>query len=270
MNRETKTRRADFSLHRGLSAAALALFATLAVSTTAQAASFHCPHNASASERIVCTDPALSALDDKLAALYKSAVDATPDATALEADRVHQWQWRQHNCKDKACVTDWYNRRIAELEGDYRHGQQATAQRVKDGVVDQHLAPTAQDAVLQMKGIEQAPVKSTDAKHDDAQASAESLRLRKMPSGVVADARSKRLGDAMAKHIPAAAPASSAEANTGSGKAVANAASIASIDDVIAKAAKQPVKPAAAAKASDQTNAKTAQTPVQEAAVAVK
>ncbi|WP_322050307.1 lysozyme inhibitor LprI family protein [Paraburkholderia bannensis] len=284
MNRELTHRRAKTSLHRGLSTAALALLATLAASTAAQAASFHCPHNASASERIVCTDPTLSALDDKLAALYKTAIDATPDSTALEADRVSQWQWRQHNCKDKACVTDWYNRRIAELEGDFKHGQQATVQRVKDGVASQNLAPTARDAVLEMKGIEPA-VKHTDAKHEDAEASAEALRLRKMPSGVAADARQKRIADALAKHIPAAVPApsaSNAQASAASSKAIANATSVASIDEAIAqskdkavnkaankvanKAENKAAAPAPEAKTAD----KSAQAPVQEAAVAVK
>jgi uncharacterized protein len=278
MNREQTNRRAKSFLHRGLSTAALALFATLAATTAAQAASFHCPHNASASERIVCTDPTLSALDDKLAALYKTAVDATPDSTALEADRVSQWQWRQHNCKDKACVTDWYNRRIAELEGDFRHGQQAAVQRVKDGVADQHLAPTARDAVLEMKGIEPA-VKHTDAQHDDAQASAEALRLRKMPSGVAADARQKRIADALAKHIPAAVPApsaSNAQANAASSKAIAHATSVASIDEVIAQSKDKAVKAAAGSTPEAKTAAQTtpatpaAQAPVQEAAVAVK
>ncbi|WP_321841889.1 lysozyme inhibitor LprI family protein [Paraburkholderia bannensis] len=280
MNRELTHRRAKTSLHRGLSTAALALFATLAASTAAQAASFHCPHNASASERIVCTDPTLSALDDKLAALYKTAIDATPDSTALEADRVSQWQWRQHNCKDKACVTDWYNRRIAELEGDFKHGQQATVQRVKDGVASQNLAPTARDAVLEMKGIEPA-VKHTDAKHEDAEASAEALRLRKMPSGVAADARQKRIADALAKHIPAAVPApsaSNAQASAASSKAIANATSVASIDEAIAQSKDKPVNKAANKvenKASvstpeAKTADKSAQAPVQEAAVAVK
>ncbi len=280
MNRELTHRRAKTSLHRGLSTAAFALFATLAASTAAQAASFHCPHNASASERIVCTDPTLSALDDKLAALYKTAIDATPDSTALEADRVSQWQWRQHNCKDKACVTDWYNRRIAELEGDFKHGQQATVQRVKDGVASQNLAPTARDAVLEMKGIEPA-VKHTDAKHEDAEASAEALRLRKMPSGVAADARQKRIADALAKHIPAAVPApsaSNAQASAASSKAIANATSVASIDEAIAQSKDKPVNKAANKvenKASvstpeAKTADKSAQAPVQEAAVAVK
>ncbi|CAG9207053.1 conserved exported hypothetical protein [Paraburkholderia tropica] len=299
MNREQKIRRAH-SLRRGLNVAALALFASLAGSPFAQAASFHCPHNASASERLVCNDPTLSALDDKLAALYHSAIDATPDSTALEADRVSQWQWRQHNCKDKACVTDWYNRRIAELQGDLQHGKQATVQRVKDGVADQHLAPSAQDAVLEMKGIDAAPkgqndkpaptadgskpAAKTGAKLAGAHTDA-SLHLEKMPSGVAADARQKHLADSHTHAIPAdevapvksAKPAATAETSAkaasmaGSGTAFAKAAGIASLD---APAAAKPAaahsseeKPADAA-ATDATHA--AQASAQESSLAAK
>ncbi|HTH62762.1 MAG TPA: hypothetical protein VL689_21755 [Paraburkholderia sp.] len=199
-NRERKIRRAYF-LRRSLSGAAIGLFASLAGIAAARAASFQCPHNASASERLVCNDPALSALDDKLAGLYRNAFDASPDPTSLEADRVSQWQWRQRNCKDKACVTDWYERRIAELEGDVKHGKEATVQRVKDGVVDQHLAPSAQDAVLQMHGIEPAS-KSDNAA--PAPSTKSTLHLQKMPSGFAADARQKRLAQAYAHRLPAA------------------------------------------------------------------
>jgi uncharacterized protein len=252
MNREQTNRRARL-LKRGLNAAAVALFAALAGSPFAQAASFHCPHNASASERLVCNDPTLSALDDQLAALYRNAVDASTDTAALEADRVSQWQWRQHNCKDKACVTDWYNRRIAELEGDLKHGKQATVQRVREGVVDQQLAPSAQNAVLEIKGIATAPkspglapVSSTgDAKNVTKSTTKlasteanEPLHLQKMPSGVVADARQTHLADAHAHHAsaretapPAQADASALAAKMASaGAAFAKAAGMASID----------------------------------------
>ncbi|MEX3914974.1 lysozyme inhibitor LprI family protein [Paraburkholderia sp. BR10872] len=278
MNREPKIRRAHF-LKRGLNAAAIALFASLAGSPFAHAASFHCPHNASASERLVCNDPTLSALDDKLAALYRSAFDASTDTTALEADRVSQWQWRQHNCKDKACVSDWYDRRIAELEGDLKHGKQAAARRVKEGVVDQHLAPSAQDAVLEMHGIPPAPkddsaaaapsadstksVKKAGAKVAGAEADA-SLHLQKMPSGVAADARQTRLAQAQAQAhahgLPQkdVAPTGDVSAMTakmaGANSAFAKAAGMASID----APATQPASPAAneaAAKPADQASA---------------
>lgn len=215
MKRETKISRAPQPIRRGARVAAFALFAALSGAQLAHAASFRCPHNASASERIVCNDPALSALDDQLAALYRSAVDATPDATALEADRISQWQWRQHNCKDKPCVADWYHRRIAELEGDLSHGKQATAQRVKDGVVEQQLTPAAQNAVLDMKGIpaapegqKAAPPSSVDAGKAVANADGTPLHLRKMPSGVAADARQQHLAASHAAHDAATTAAS--------------------------------------------------------------
>lgn len=240
MNRETKNRRAPL-FNRGLNAAAIALFASLAGSPLAHAASFRCPHSASASERLVCGDPALSSLDDQLAALYRNAVDASNDAAALEADRVSQWQWRQHNCKDKACVTDWYNRRIAELQGDVQHGKRAAAQRVKDSVVDQHLAPSAQDAVLEMKHIETKPngrntandaTDATNAGAKAASAGSDTLHLKKMPSGLAADARAQRLAEAHRHHLPPGdvAPSAMEAKMAASGGAFAKAAGIAPID----------------------------------------
>jgi uncharacterized protein len=238
MNREQKIRRAHF-LHRGLNAAAIVLVTSLAGSPFAHAVSFRCPHNASASERLVCSDPTLSALDDKLAALYRNAFNATTDSAALEADRVSQWQWRQHNCKDTACVTDWYNRRIAELEGDLKHGKESAVQRVKEGVANQQLAPSAQDAVLEMNGVEPAharqhatPVSSADS-HDDATKTAAAnatLKLQKMPSGVAADERQKRLAQAHAHHLPVEDVAPSAHADTSTVAAkVANASAVVAI-----------------------------------------
>jgi uncharacterized protein len=191
--------RRRLSVSMAFSVAALGFVVLLGKSQPADAASFRCPHNASASERLVCNDPTLSALDDKLAALYRAALDATPNAEALEADRVSQWQWRQHNCRDNACVTDWYNRRIAELEGDLAQGNTAAVQRVKDGVVNQHLVPSAQQAVLRMKGIgASADGRASDEANGATGAPApvttsSPLHLHKMPSGVAADARQKRL-----------------------------------------------------------------------------
>ena len=267
MNREQTTRCAQH-FNRGLSAAAIALCAALAGSPLAHAASFRCPHDASASERLVCNDPTLSALDDQLAALYHKAFDATTDSAALEADRVSQWQWRQHNCKDKACVTDWYDRRIAELEADLKHGKQASAQRVKEGVVDQQLAPSAQDAVLEMKGIAAVPkspdsapassaegakgVAKTGAKLASAEANAP-LHLKKMPSGVAADARQKRLAEVHAHRVPGEDAALSTQADAsamaakmaGANSAFAKAAGMASIDAPLAQPASSAANSAA-------------------------
>jgi uncharacterized protein len=138
-----------------LSICILAASATLA--GNASAASFKCTSHSSASEKIVCNDPQLSKLDDRLAAAYQRAKDASPDATSIEAARTEQWLWRQHNCTDKACVTNWYERRIAELDADYKQGQQAEKTAFEASLVDQKLDPAAADAVREIKESSSTP-----------------------------------------------------------------------------------------------------------------
>ncbi|MFM0285843.1 lysozyme inhibitor LprI family protein [Paraburkholderia megapolitana] len=147
---------ARLARHSFGAAVLLAALSAGSYATLAQAASFQCPKNASSSERLVCGDPTLSSLDDKLATVYQRAKDATPDRDALEADRVNQWQWRQHNCKDKTCVVNWYNRRIGELEADLNEGQQAQVAALKTSVAEQDLDPSARDAILKLKAADRA------------------------------------------------------------------------------------------------------------------
>lgn len=142
-----------FNVRRAAGTATLALLLLGgAFSGAAQAASFHCGKKVSSSEKLVCNDPELSSLDDKLAIAYKRAKDVTPDTAAFEDDRVKQWQWRQHNCKDKACVINWYNRRISELDADFDQGTENQVTVLKASLAEQNLAPPAQAAVLRMKG----------------------------------------------------------------------------------------------------------------------
>jgi uncharacterized protein len=117
----------------------------------ASAASFHCNGKSSASERIVCQDERLSALDDKLAIAYQRARDATADPRSIEADRTHQWLWRQHNCSDTTCVSAWYERRIAELDADYEQAKALQNDAFEAALSAQKLAPSAEAAVRQMK-----------------------------------------------------------------------------------------------------------------------
>ena len=137
--------------------------AVLALSAAwyAQAASFPCRHDQSSSEKLICQDPELSSLDDKLAALYIHAKDLALDRDALEADRINQWVWRQRHCTDKACVTNWYARRIAELEADVQQGQKAQALSLKTNLDAQGLPPDAQQAVVEIKRV-QAPSKANN------------------------------------------------------------------------------------------------------------
>lgn len=132
-----------------LSIGMLVAGATLAVD--ASAASFKCTSKSSVSEKIVCKEPALSTLDDRLAAAWQRAKEATLDTAALEAARTHQWLWRQHNCIDEACVKSWYDRRIAELDADYVQAKQARRDAFDASLAGQNLAPSAADAVRKMK-----------------------------------------------------------------------------------------------------------------------
>ncbi|SAK98779.1 lipoprotein [Caballeronia fortuita] len=163
MNSGKKLRSRSIDARHRARLAACLLLTSLGAISVSHAASFRCPRDASASERIVCADPALSSLDDKLAAVFRAAHEAAPDPTALDADRVTQWQWRQRNCKDKACVADWYTRRISELEADVVHGMTQTAKRTKAGIAEQRLAPSAEAAVLRLKGLAAAKDEQTGA-----------------------------------------------------------------------------------------------------------
>lgn len=148
-----KLKKKPFKLKRAAGRVTLTLLLLGACSFgSVQAASFHCPKNASSSEKLVCSDPELSSLDDKLAQLYKRVVDVAPDREAIEDDRVKQWQWRQHNCKDKTCVVNWYNRRIGELDADFNQGTQDQIRVLKTSLAEQNLDLSAQAAVLKIKG----------------------------------------------------------------------------------------------------------------------
>jgi len=121
------------------------------MSLPAQAASFHCSTHSSYSENAVCGNVYLSYLDDKLNAAYKQAVDVTPDRQSLEDARTQQWQWRQANCHTQACVTDWYERRISELDADVVQGKKAQRVAFEQSLDAQKLTPDAANAIRDLK-----------------------------------------------------------------------------------------------------------------------
>ena len=153
MTRSGKLKSKLFNVRRAGGTATLALLLLGGgFSGSAQAASFHCGKKVSSSEKLVCNDQELSSLDDKLAIAYKRAKDVTPDTAAFEDERVKQWQWRQHNCKDKTCVINWYNRRTSELDADFDQGTENQVTVLKASLAEQNLAAPAQAAVLRIKG----------------------------------------------------------------------------------------------------------------------
>jgi uncharacterized protein len=82
----------------------------------AQATSFDCNRGHSLTEKMICTDPALSKLDDALGQLYWKARRRVANRRAFLNDSDSKWAWREANCRDAACLSAWYATRIDELE----------------------------------------------------------------------------------------------------------------------------------------------------------
>jgi len=93
------------------------LFAALLIAhSSAQAASFDCSKGRSFTEKLICTDLALSRLDDTLGQLYWKARRTVSDRRAFITDSDNKWAWREANCRDTACLGTWYATRIGELQ----------------------------------------------------------------------------------------------------------------------------------------------------------
>ncbi|RQZ20740.1 hypothetical protein DIE15_01310 [Burkholderia sp. Bp9031] len=73
-----------------------------------QQTSFDCGKAKSIPEFLICHDPDLAADDRDLAATYQQAKDAVSDKTAFAERTRKQWNFREKNCRDKACLTSWY------------------------------------------------------------------------------------------------------------------------------------------------------------------
>ena len=73
-----------------------------------QQTSFDCTKAGSIPQYLICHDPDLAASDRSLADLLQKARAAVQDQAAF-SDRIRkQWNYREKNCKDKACLTSWY------------------------------------------------------------------------------------------------------------------------------------------------------------------
>ena len=83
----------------------------------AAAASFDCTRAAFAPEKIICADPALSELDDRLARNYAAARAVLKEGAACLQGDQQQWLRRRNACADRACLEASYLDRLAELEG---------------------------------------------------------------------------------------------------------------------------------------------------------
>lgn len=83
--------------------------------TNAHAASFNCAKAHSTAETLICADDNLSRADDELGKLFRIAQRQAADRRAYRRDSDSKWAWREENCTDVACLTDWYSTRIGEI-----------------------------------------------------------------------------------------------------------------------------------------------------------
>lgn len=93
------------------------LVAALAASQT-YAAGFDCSKKVNATERRICANDGLSALDDRLQVVWKDAVAAVtaPSQSALLTEQRHWIKYVRNVCTEDDCLSDAYRQRIALLE----------------------------------------------------------------------------------------------------------------------------------------------------------
>ncbi|MBN3756658.1 hypothetical protein G3N95_27230 [Paraburkholderia sp. Tr-20389] len=121
----------------------LAALGLLAMSN-AHATSFNCAIAHSTAETLICHDAGLSKADDELGKLFRLAQKQTADRRAYRRDSDSKWAWREENCKDIACLTDWYSTRIEEIR-EQLHKPAPDEPRARP--VDTDLAAVSKPAV---------------------------------------------------------------------------------------------------------------------------
>ena len=104
---------------RWMGLAALVLLASLALASVASAASFDCAKAGTPAEKAICKDPAVSRLDEDVAAAFKTAQGLWPAGNWSAYVRNEQREWlkdRNAICKaDAACLKQDYQRRLSFL-----------------------------------------------------------------------------------------------------------------------------------------------------------
>ncbi len=94
--------------------AVVSLFLLWAAFPTTQAASFDCKKASTQVEKLICADPELSSLDDKLSTAYHLVLAAISDKAMVKR---HQSEWLKNRdtCPDKPCLKAHYEARLAAL-----------------------------------------------------------------------------------------------------------------------------------------------------------
>lgn len=84
-------------------------------SQASHAVSFVCNKNSSFVERSICSDPALSSLDDALNFAYKKALATRRDTTSLKLSQRNWLNSERNKCEDLVCINQAYTDRLSEI-----------------------------------------------------------------------------------------------------------------------------------------------------------
>lgn len=93
----------------------LAVLTGLALSCSAQAASFDCAKARTQVEKLICSDAELSKLDDDLAVTYSNAQKGNSSLKEVQ-NTQKQWVKERNNCLFASCLIASYNQRISALK----------------------------------------------------------------------------------------------------------------------------------------------------------
>ena len=102
------------------------------------AASFDCAKAASPTEKLICSNPSVSLLDEQLGQAYKQALASANDKDLLKQEQMG-WIKQQRACKDAECLTQTYQARIAQLQKN--ETAIAPAQQKQAATVNSNAAP---------------------------------------------------------------------------------------------------------------------------------
>lgn len=105
---------------------AIAMIGGLALTLSAQGASFDCAMAGTKVEHLICGNPDISKLDDELAASYKAALQDKAHAEEIMQTQ-RQWLRKRNGCADVSCVNAIYEKRIAQLKNSNDANTQNTS-----------------------------------------------------------------------------------------------------------------------------------------------
>lgn len=104
------------SVRMGAVGASITVWIAITPFKFGDAVSFDCAKASNTSEYLVCSTPALSDLDDRLAAAYSAARRQTGNPGQLLMDQ-RAWLARRNLCRTSDCVFQAYQTRLADLGG---------------------------------------------------------------------------------------------------------------------------------------------------------